>query len=377
MKAHLLIESKKLLKDKTYVALFFFLFFLFISPLVVTMEFDMDAQKIDYIKSDIMMTEEGISQMEQDDAQAAAADETERLQLLKELLKTYESGNIYERTKAELALENKVLKQMESGSVVGIPIIEQRKKVAEIDYLVKNKLAPLSGLEYSYGGINYIFTAFHSFIPFTFLLLLPVLVYTNTLSMEKERGTKDFLNMTPLKYRTILSTKMSVAILFSFFGFLLSLIPVFLVVSLKNGMGTFNYPLAISRDQLSVQILTTGQFLLKFIILLFAIYIFLASLALLISRFTDNFFIYLSVMLTSVLLPTLPLFNNTDSFFARIAHYIPFTYFDLTKVITYGTEDFPVINEHINFTGGLICLFAYSILCILISSVLISKKSKI
>ena len=82
-------------------------------------------------------------------------------------------------------------------------------------------------------------------------------------------------------------------------------------------------------------------------------------------------------MLTSVLLPTLPLFNNTDSFFAVIAHYIPFTYFDLTKVITYGTEDFPVINEHINFTGGLICLFAYSILCILISSVLISKKSKI
>lgn len=377
MKAHLFLESKKLLKDKTYLALFFFIFFLFISPLVVTMEFDMDAQKIDYIKSDIMMTEENISQMERDDAPAAAADETERLQLLKELLKTYESENIYKRTKAELALENKVLKQMESGSVVGIPIIEQRKKVAELDYLVKNKLAPVSGLENSYGGINYIFTAFHSFIPFTFLLLLPVLVYTNLLSMEKERGTKDFLNMTPLNYKTILSTKMSVGVLFSFFGFLLSLIPVFLVVSLKNGIGTFNYPLAISRDQLSVQILTTGQFLLKFIILLFVIYIFLASLALLISRFTDNFFVYLSVMLASVLLPTLPVFNNTDSFFAGIAHYVPFTYFDLTKVITYGTEDFPVINEQINFTGGLICLFAYSILCILVSSVLISKKSKI
>lgn len=377
MKAHLFLESKKLLKDKTYLALFFFLFFLFISPLVVTMEFDMDAQKIDYIKSDIMMTEENISQMERDDAPAAAADETERLQLLKELLKTYESENIYKRTKAELALENKVLKQMESGSVVGIPIIEQRKKVTELDYLVKNKLAPVSGLENSYGGINYIFTAFHSFIPFTFLLLLPVLVYTNLLSMEKERGTKDFLNMTPLDYKTILSTKMSVGVLFSFLGFLLSLIPVFLVVSLKNGIGTFNYPLAISRDQLSVQILTTGQFLLRFIILLFAIYIFLASLALLISRFTDNFFVYLSVMLASVLLPTLPVFNNTDSFFAGIAHYVPFTYFDLTKVITYGTEDFPVINEQINFTGGLICLFAYSILCILVSSVLISKKSKI
>lgn len=377
MKAHLLLESKKLLKDKTYLALFLFIFILFIYPLIITMEFDTDAQKIDYIKSDIMMTEEGINQMEQDNAPAAAADETERLQLLNVLLKAYESKNIHKRTKAELALESKVLKQMESGSVVGIPIIEQRKKVAEIDYLDKNKVVPLSGLEYSYGGINYIFTAFRSFIPFTFLLILPVLVYANTLSMEKERGTKDFLNMTPLKYRTMLFSKMSVAVLFSFLGFLLSLLPVFLVVSLKNGLGTFDYPIAISRDQLSVQLLTTGQFLFKFIVLLFFIYIFLASLALLISRFTDNFFIYLSVMLTSVLLPTLPLFNNTDSFFAKIAHYIPFTYFDLTKTITYGTQDFPVINEQINLTGGLVCLAIYSILCIFISGMVILKKSKL
>ena len=377
MKAHLFFESKKLLKDKTYLALFLFIFILFISPLIITMEFDMDAQKIDYIKSDIMMTEEAISQMERDNATAAVADETERLQLLNVLLKAYESKNIYERTKAELALESKVLKQMESGSVVGIPIIEQRKKVAELDYLDKNKVVPLNGLEYSYGGINYIFTAFHSFIPFTFLLILPVLVYTNTLSMEKERGTKDFLNMTPLKYKTMLFSKMGIAVMFSFLGFLLSLLPVFVVVSSKNGLGTFDYPIAISRDQLSVQLLTTGQFLFKFLVLLFFIYIFLASLALLISRFTDNFFVYLSVMLTSVLLPTIPLFNNTDSFFAKIAHYIPFTYFDLTKTITYGTQDFPVINEQISLTSGLICLAISSIFCVFISGMLILKKRKL
>ena len=170
---------------------------------------------------------------------------------------------------------------------------------------------------------------------------------------------------------------MGIAVMFSFLGFLLSLLPVFVVVSSKNGLGTFDYPIAISRDQLSVQLLTTGQFLFKFLVLLFFIYIFLASLALLISRFTDNFFVYLSVMLTSVLLPTIPLFNNTDSFFAKIAHYIPFTYFDLTKTITYGTQDFPVINEQISLTSGLICLAISSIFCIFISGMLILKKRKL
>jgi len=376
MKYQLFFEMKKILTDKMYIAVFGLIIIIFLIPLMAFPNNNSDKEKTATIENEIYLAEEGIQQMKQQNADMAVKDETERLSLLKNWLKTAKANDSHKELEARFIYEKKFLEQMESGSRVGIPIIEQQKLVAELDYLIDHNLLPLDIFSNSTPGINYISNILQGFLPFTILLILPALIFSNVFSMEKERATKDFLNMTPLKYKVIISSKMIISIGYCIFSFFAATLIAFIITSLKNGIGVLNYPIPRSKDGISVDILTTSQFLIQTFILLLLIFILISCLALLISRFTDNFFVSLFIMLVCVIVPSTPVFSP-DSVIASIAHYIPFTYFDFSKVLIFGNEYAPIINEQVSFLNGVINLSFSSMVCVFVSSILIKKKMKV
>lgn len=376
MKQQMAFDFKKMMNDKIYIVITLLLITVSLMPLISFSDSDSDTYIYNEIKNEIAITEIGLKQMEEDNAIAAVKDETERLDLLNTYLYSMDENEPYKELAAKLDYEKKILNQMESGSRVGVPIIDQQKTVAELSYLKNNNLLPLDNFSKSTPGINYISMILQGFLPFTILLILPALTYSNVFSMEKEKGTKDFLNMVPVAYKTIITSKMIVASIFSFFCFILTLLVTFIIVSIKNGIGILNYPISRSRNGLDVEILTTSNFLGKALLLILFIFIFLCCLAFLVSRFTDNLFIQLFVLLACISIPSTPIFSP-ESAIASFAHYLPFTYFDFNKVLTYGNSYTPVINEHISFLSGITILSIYSIICIIFSSIIIRKRKKI
>lgn len=376
MKQQMAFDFKKMMNDKIYIVITLLLITVSLMPLISFSDSDSDTYIYNEIKNEIAITEIGLKQMEEDNAIAAVKDETERLDLLNTYLYSMDENEPYKELAAKLDYEKKILNQMESGSRVGVPIIDQQKTVAELSYLKNNNLLPLDNFSKSTPGINYISMILQGFLPFTILLILPALTYSNVFSMEKEKGTKDFLNMVPVAYKTIITSKMIVASIFSFFCFIFTLLVTFIIVSIKNGIGILNYPISRSRNGLDVEILTTSNFLGKALLLILFIFIFLCCLAFLVSRFTDNLFIQLFVLLACISIPSTPIFSP-ESAIASFAHYLPFTYFDFNKVLTYGNSYTPVINEHISFLSGITILSIYSIICIIFSSIIIRKRKKI
>lgn len=376
MKQQLLLDLKKISSDKIYLGLFLFILFVFLSPLMYFQHMDMEASKLIEIREAVTSTQEGIEQMKEANVPLAVKDEEERLALLETYLFALVSKQPNEIVKTQLAYEKKNLAQMENGTQSGIPIIEQRKLVAELSYLTSHDLVPIDKFSPSAPAINFISNEFRGFISFTMILIFPALIFSRIYSSEKDQSTKDFLNMAPISYTKISFSKLVSSTLFSFGYFFLSIGLAGLILSLKNGIGYLNYPIPISKDGITVYILTTSQFLAQVFILLFFIYVFLSCLSFLISQFTSSFLIQTVILLMVIMIPSSPLFT-AESVIADIAHLLPFSYFDLSKVLTYGDSYLPVINQQVTLANGLICLAGYSVLCLAVSAMIIKKKESL
>ncbi|WP_414839575.1 hypothetical protein [Carnobacterium sp. TMP28] len=376
MKQQLLFDFKKISYDRMYLGLFLLILFIFLSPVIDFRKIDTQASKLIEISDQIVQTREGIEQMKEFDVPLAIKDEEERLALLEAFYAALSSKQSEEITKTELAYEKKILEQIESGSLSGTPLIEQRKTVAKLEHLVANNLIATVNFDSSVPAINFISNDFQLLIPFTMILIFPVLIFSRIHTDEKVHGTRDFVNMTPISFEKMILSKLVVSVLFAFLYFIFSVGLAIFILSFRNGIGSLNYPIPISKDGLTVSILTTGQFLSQVSILLVAIYTFISSLSILISRFTHSFLVQTVVLLMVIMLPSSPLFT-AESAIANIAHFLPFSYFDLSKVLTYGDSFSPSINEYINFTNGLICLMSYAVLCLLVSWLMIKKKGRV
>lgn len=373
---HLVFEIKKILKDKLYIVILAITVALFLIPLIAIPDMQSDMDETAALETEIFLAEEGIREMEQANVDLAVKDETERLDLLKSLLQENEGNDSSKKLEAKLAYEEKVLEQMEAGSRVGIPIVEQRKIVAELGYLVDNDLPSLETFSNSTPGVNYISSIFQGFFPFIMILILPVVICSNIFSAEKNKETKVFLNMTPLPHRVFASSKMIVSVGYSIIVFFVAMIISFIAATVKNGPGMWNYPMPRSEDGIHVDIITTFEFLVKVSILLLLIIVFISFLSLLVSRFTDNVFINLFVLLIIIIIPSTPVFSP-DSALASFGHYIPLTYFDISKVLTYGNEYMPRLNQQVNFMNGVISLSIFSVIGAIISGIIIKVKKRL
>ncbi|WP_208559504.1 ABC transporter permease [Marinilactibacillus kalidii] len=371
-----IFEIKKIVKDKLYIAILAITVALFLIPLIAMPDRYSNIDETAELEAEISLTEEGIRQMEEANAALAVKDETERLDLLKNLLQESEGNDSSKKLEAKLAYEEKFLEQMEAGSRSGIPIIEQRKVVAELDYLVKNNLSYLETFSSSTPGANYISNIFQGFFPFIMIMIIPVVICSHIFSAEKNKETEDFMNMTPLSYKILVSSKIMVSIGYSIFNFFIAIVISFVAATLKNGPGMWNYPIPRSEDGIHVDVITTADFLVKVSILLLVIIVFISCLSILISRFTDNFFINLFVLLIILVIPSTPIFSP-DSALTNIAHYIPLTYFDISKVLLYGNEYMPRVNQQVNFMNGLLSLSVFSIIAATISGLLINIQKRL
>lgn len=368
-------EWKKITTDKTNFFGILIILILLLPPLFGSST-NMYENRIQELQLTLEMGERATEELKKIPLAAQALKDTEETNyLLRILIDAYTTGQSKEILKAEYDYERKILKDTESGSLIGVPLIEQKKKISTLEYLMKNDLEIVNNYQSQVPSIIFLYKILTGLVPITIIFMIISLLFANMYSSEKRKDNIYFLNSMPVSlYKISLNkiiTNSTFAVLTLLFGFLI----IFLLCSFKNGVGNLNYPLAYTVDGVNVSIISMSTFILKSFILMFTFIFFLSALSFLVSIFTGSILVNAVILISTVLISDSTYLKNDA--IKNFAHFLPFSYVDASNVVTFGSYYKPLINSSITFGNGILYLTLYSIILILISFFIIYKKKKI
>ncbi|CAD5900330.1 membrane hypothetical protein [Carnobacterium maltaromaticum] len=310
-------------------------------------------------------------------AKIALADTEEEIDMVKKIIKYNQEGNNEKEIKYQILYETKILSNIKSGKMNGISILEQEKKLETFFYLQKKSISYVDSNSQAIKGSNFILALYQFYVPVMLILVFPLLILSSLFSKEKDEGENNFLNSIPLSFRTMVSAKLFASGSYIMGALLIVSLSAGVVVSGLNGVGNFNYPVAIvSGLGNNVEILSISHYLFIYTCFFIFILLFLACFALLCSRFVKGFFNLFFILASGILIIQYSPITNSMGY-QQIAHFIPFSYFNIPVIIEGGNEIYPLLNQHLTIQNGIICLVSYSLLFIVVSSVIIAKQKKI
>lgn len=371
-------EWLKILKTRSnFFGLIILLIILFLSVLTSPSNEVEESFRIDRINSNIETTRDAINNMEGvPEASNALKHTEERLELMYDLRKAYESEDNRAITEAEHALEEKQLRDKIEGSLQGgFSLIEQKKLVVTKEYLLENDIEGVNRLFLQVPSINHFYNIFNQGVPSNLIFMIISLILASAYTLEKRKKNIDFLNIVPQKLYRISFSKIFVTTTFALMVVIGSFGVTFLLNGMMYGIGNFDYPLAYSIDGENVLIMNLSTFLLKTILLMIVFILFLSVLSFLISLFTGSILVNAIILIGIILTADSTLLDN--DLIKSIAHTLPFSYVDPANVVQYGSEYKPLANTSVNFKNGILCLGVYTIVIMLISQIIIWKKGKL
>lgn len=237
--------------------------------------------------------------------------------------------------------------------------IEERVTLNKLLY--DNNIKPLESSE-EMKGINFLYCTLNVLFPFLLAIII-LLLSADTITGELEAGTFKFLLLQPISRRNILFAKLIACIVFCCVSLLGLLIVSFLCVSMMNGMGEINYPIACHFDRI-LRFTTMGQLLLSATAMNSLFLFFVACLAVFISVIAQNNAVSICIsVIVAVLLNYLTSILKT---FPLIYAGNPFSYSNSISVLN-GSAG-------LNTLTGIISLFVWSTIFIIISSMVFRKK---
>lgn len=333
-------------------------------------------REIDELKANQFANEQTINAIKEDvTATEVIEDLTIANENIEELISALESQDANKIVESKYIYEEKNLEDMLAGKLVGIPIIEQRKVVSKLDYLRKNNY-PLVSLENSKDLplANYYEQIFSGAIPSILFLAISGILAATITSYEKRKQYSPLINILPKRLFFKNAIRFSSYFLFSLLSVLLPLALASLIVTIKNGVGNFNYPIATISNE-DVTILPVASFFhqnLMFIVL----WIFLMILiSFLLSIFTGNYLVNIGGVLLFLLITNYnhsPRGTNNSS----LIHYLPTSYVDFQQVILGGTGFEPLKSPNINFDNGIGTLVTFNIILILLTMFVLTRKKR-
>ena len=243
---------------------------------------------------------------------------------MENLISTYLSDNDSNKLEAEFQYEKNQLRDLEGGSLVGTPVIEQTKTVSYLEYLIDNNIPKVYDNQNPIPAVNYLEQNFRGMIPNSLILIIFSLLFANIYSFEKRKNTISFFSILPKKLNHIAINKIVVTTLFVLITFLVPVLLSFLFVLLKNGLGDLNYPISYSSDGLEVSIMTVGVFIVKTVILTTFFILFLSLLSFFISLFTGSVLVNAGILVALILLSESPILKTEP--FNNFSQLIPFSY---------------------------------------------------
>lgn len=275
--------------------------------------------------------------------------------------------------KKQIEYDKLQLKGMELGT---IPLEESQirdihKNIAQNTYLYDNELKPeIAGTEKQ--GINYTFTFLKTISPFILLALI-IFLTIDILNSEKTNGTRDFFNSLPYNKLSLLHSKIFIYLIYAFLLVFFMSILAFIIGSIFNGVGNFNYPVVfqgLSADQISV--FTISTWILKYLSLTFFVILFIILLITLISTIVQMDFIVLTATLIIILLPSV--LNIYIPAIQSYSELLPASYLNFNSLFTGNTL---LSNNNITYLNSLFCFLGYSIFLYLLSIFIVYRRKRI
>lgn len=309
------------------------------------------------------------------EAASTVMDLQEANSYLESFISALELENDAKALEYEYKYELKNLEDMKAGKLIGQPIIEQEKVVAELEFLYlnnKNKMnenslhtLPLS---------NYLRVIFSGVVS-SMLFLIPLsLLISNIVSYEKRKNKTDLINLFPNSLFNTALKRYVVYLGFTLFSFIFPLAIVSIIVTIKNGLGDFSYPIAYISQNSFVDIMPISIFIVKNIVMLLLWVTLLTSISFLISLLTKNALLNSVILLGIIFLSQYGMLNTTA--LESALGYLPTSYVDFQNVILGGHGYLPLASNNINFENGTLTLIGFSFTFIFLSFLRLSLKKR-
>ena len=308
---------------------------------------DAKAEGINYLNDQIYPDEELANMLQsmkdQNAPNTILEDVKKEQELYKNILKATQQDDYENKIKYEAELARSNLKQIKSGSLVGRTVTEQQLLVTELDYFEAHP--NIKRIDYFYEtnfpAANYLPRAFQQ-LSYPLLLSIGAIGIALAMTYEKRKKTDIFLATVPRKMTRLMACKIGLVFASVFSVFVFSLLVIVGVMTVKEGFGSWNYPIFFLTYSHEVQQTTVLNFTLLMILATGLFWLFLTCFSCLIQYFSQNFFInfilqevwILPILLATLYVPGQPSISTIDSTISpSLAKGLPTSYFDFPRLL--------------------------------------------
>ncbi|BDX50414.1 ABC transporter permease [Enterococcus faecalis] len=359
------IETIKILKEKSLWFVFVSFILMLIYPLLAQPQ-QLSFKEMQY-ENRIKNNEQAKEKMKNEPAAKETLNEIEdESEQLRKAINAIKIGDEWALLEAEKKLEESNLNAMLKGTLYSIPIIEQQKRVKELQYLSENRIKQVDSSEVAkMPALNYLGFLLSMDFPYTLLLIIPSLMIIALATLEKRKNTVSLWNGLPLKLWKKYSIKIS-SILFtvglvSYLSIFLSVISAFF----KNGLGNPDYPVAIIEKGQSVTIISLSNYLSRSLIMFGMLLLALTVFSFLLSLFTGNLIVH-SLLIVGVVL---------SSGFSMLSNKFFFTaYMNFPKIINGGNGYEPMDEIGLTFDFSLKMIVVYVLISLIVSAIVLRNR---
>ncbi|HGW6172333.1 TPA: ABC transporter permease [Enterococcus faecalis] len=359
------IETIKILKEKSLWFVFVAFILMLIYPLLAQPQ-QLSFKEMQY-ENRIKNNEQAKEKMKNEPAAKETLNEIEdESEQLRKAINAIKIGDEWALLEAEKKLEESNLNAMLKGTLYSIPIIEQQKRVKELQYLSENRIKQVDSSEIAkMPALNYLGFLLSMDFPYTLLLIIPSLMIIALATLEKRKNTVSLWNGLPLKLWKKYSIKIS-SILFtvglvSYLSIFLSVISAFF----KNGLGNPDYPVAIIEKGQSVTIISLSNYLSRSLIMFGMLLLALTVFSFLLSLFTGNLIVHSLLIVGVVLSSGVSLISNKFFFTS---------YMNFPKIINGGNGYEPMDEIGLTFDFSLKMIVVYVLISLIVSAIVLRNR---
>lgn len=295
-------------------------------------------------------------------------DYNEEIQVLTKEKIAYTNNDFSTYLNCKLKLDKKLLSQIQSGKVISGKNIEELRNDIEINSILLQKHIEPIYENTSMKAYNFMKLALGSHLPLIIVILI-IMLSADIISKEFECNTYKLLFTQPINKNSILFSKiislilMINIIIFSILGIF------FLILGVKNGFGSPNYPTKFLLNG-TIQYIDVAQYIGTELLLLLMISIFTCIFSTFVSMLCKNTGTSISI---SIII-TVGLYTLVNKgLFNSIAHLIPVTYIDISEILL-GSRALAFKNSSITTYNSFIILFIATILVVVLSAIKFDKR---
>lgn len=356
-------ELIKIYREKTIYILFSLLL------LVVCVPFFLGNTQFDYLKyyeNNYSANLTTLDNIKNDPTAAKVMEDIkESNSYLKDLIESIKKNDSKAIVENEYRFEKKNLEDIQSGTLHANPLIEQKSKVAVLEYLKNNNLDKKSDDPKKLGGVQYVTLILSSSQLMLIILILICFHIAYIYNLDYRKNNFILYCVSPRSYFKTYFTKFFANLLSICANVLGSFLFVLSIISKKNGIGVFDYPIPIIQNNANVALMSAGEFILKIVLFFFLFLLLITILGLLLSVLTDNLILNMSILIIPLVFGQYDVLNTIIN--DKLKPFILLSYIDIPLILSGGNSMKPLNNPLLTYENGIKLVIANIVIFLLVS----------